>query len=168
MVELRDATPADALDIAELHVASWQVAYRGLIADEVLAGLSVPNRAAWWSRALATADGRHTLLATEDGTLLGFTAFGPDRATDPSDGEVYALYLHPAAWGRGVGRALHGAALDRLRALGHRRARLWMLAGNERALRFYRLAGWTEDGRSKLETGADGVQLDHRGMSRPL
>ena len=41
MVTLRDATPADALDIATVHVESWQVGYRGLMPDEVLDGLSI-------------------------------------------------------------------------------------------------------------------------------
>ena len=44
MVELRDATPADAGAIAILLVQSWRAAYRGLILDDVLADLSVPTR----------------------------------------------------------------------------------------------------------------------------
>ena len=48
------------------------------------------------------------------------------------------------------------------------RASLWMLAGNQRALRFYRREGWVADGRSKLVTGPGGVALEHRGMARPL
>lgn len=166
--ELRDAVPADAWSIAELHVASWRVAYRGLIADEVLAGLSVPDRAAWWSCTLATADARHTVVLTERGTLRGFAAFGPDRDERPLTGELYALYLHPDCWGRGFGRRLHAAALDGMRARGYGQARLWVLAGNERALRFYRRAGWTDDGRVERASRGDGVALDHRGLSRLL
>jgi hypothetical protein len=40
MVELRDATPADAHAIANVLVQSWRAAYRGLLPDDVLAGLS--------------------------------------------------------------------------------------------------------------------------------
>ena len=43
--------------------------------------------------------------------------------------------------------------MARLRTFGFERASLWMLAGNERALRFYRREGWVADGRSKLVTG---------------
>ena len=168
MVNLRDATPADAWDIAAVHVESWQAGYRGLLPDTVLDGLSVGLREQWWHETLSTPGARSTLLAIEAHTLLGFAAVGPGRDGDPKVGELYAMYLRSAAWGRGVGHALHAAALARLRAFGYTRASLWMLAGNERALRFYRREGWAPDGRSKLVTGPDGVELDHRGLCRRL
>jgi len=39
-VEIRDARVEEARAIAEVHVASWQAAYRGLLPAEVLAGLA--------------------------------------------------------------------------------------------------------------------------------
>jgi len=168
MLTLRDATPADAWDIAAVHVESWQAGYRGLLPDDVLDGLSIATREQWWHETLSTAGARSTLLATDAHTLLGFAAIGPGRDGDPVVGELYAMYLRSTAWGRGVGQTLHSAAMTRLRAFGFERASLWMLAGNERALRFYRREGWLADGRSKLVTGPGGVELDHRGMSRRL
>ena len=43
MVEpvIRPATEADARTIAEIHVAGWVAAYRGMVPDELLASLSV-------------------------------------------------------------------------------------------------------------------------------
>ncbi len=168
MVSLRDATPADAWDIAGVHVESWQVGYRGLLPEDVLAGLSVTVRQQWWHGTLSATGPRSTLLAVEEDVLLGFAAVGPSRDAERPIGELYAMYLRPAAWGRGVGTALHGAAMIRLRSLGFDRASLWMLAGNERALHFYRREGWSSDGRSKLVTGPGGVELEHRGLSRTL
>ena len=41
------------------------------------------------------------------GRVLGFAAAGrPDPPDGHSAGELFALYLHPAAWNRGFGRAL--------------------------------------------------------------
>lgn len=168
MLSLRDATPSDARDIATVHVESWQVGYRGLVPDEVLDGLCVATRERWWRETLATPGLRSTLLISDEHALLGFAAVGAGRDGDPVIGELYAMYLRSAAWGRGIGRTLHAAAMDRLRALGHRRANLWMLAGNERAQRFYHREGWLEDGRAKLVQGPGGVELDHRGMARSL
>jgi hypothetical protein len=37
MVEIRDATKADAHAIANVHVQSWRAAYRGLLSDDILA-----------------------------------------------------------------------------------------------------------------------------------
>ena len=168
MVSLRDATPADALDIATVHVESWRVGYRGLVPDDVLAGLSIDTREQWWRETLSEPGTRATLLAVEGAEVLGFAAVGTARDGDPRVGELYAMYLRSTAWGRGVGRALHAAAVARLSSYGFARASLWMLAGNERALRFYRREGWAEDGRSKLVSGPYGVSMDHRGLSRPL
>jgi GNAT superfamily N-acetyltransferase len=160
--------PADALDIATVHVESWQVGYRGLVPDDVLAGLSIDTREQWWRATLSEPGARSTLLAVEGEDVLGFAAVGTSRDGDPQVGELYAMYLRSTAWGRGVGSVLHAAALDRLRSFGFTRASLWMLAGNGRALRFYRREGWAVDGRSKMVSGPYGVTMDHRGLSRPL
>ena len=151
-----------------MHVESWQVGYRGLMPDEVLDGLSVDTRERWWGETLCGPGVRGTLLAMQDRSVLGFAAVGAERDGDPVVGELYAMYLCPAAWGRGMGCRLHAAAMARLRAFGFERASLWMLAGNERARRFYRREGWVADGRSKLVTGPAGVELEHQGMARPL
>ena len=64
MVELRDATAADAHALATVHVASWRAAYRGLMPDEVLAGLSVPEREQLWSDRLTAQEARTSGGAT--------------------------------------------------------------------------------------------------------
>ena len=38
-MEIRLATPDDALVVAGVHVWSWQVGYRGLLDDDLLDGL---------------------------------------------------------------------------------------------------------------------------------
>jgi ribosomal protein S18 acetylase RimI-like enzyme len=52
------------------------------------------------------------------------------------------LYVLPAYQGRGVGSALHDVALERLRARGVRRAKLWTLEGNASGRAFYERRGW--------------------------
>ena len=58
----------------------------------------------------------------------------------------------------GVGGELMSAALSSLRSAGFTTATLWVLADNDRAIRFYERAGWRADG---AEQSADimGVQL---------
>jgi RimJ/RimL family protein N-acetyltransferase len=148
-VAIRDATPADAREIAEVHVRSWQSAYRGELPDDYLDGLSIGEREAQWVERLAEPqpDGG-TLVAEEDGRLIGFAGFGPTRDEDAptATGEVYAIYLLPEWFGRGVGRELFARANDGLSELGYARATLWVLATNERSRRFYERAGWRFDG----------------------
>jgi ribosomal protein S18 acetylase RimI-like enzyme len=173
MVELRDATPADAHAIADVTVQSWRAAYRGLLPDDVLADLSVPDREQFWSDALTVRPPHtRTVVATIAGAIVGFAATGPplvpaDRA-DPTLGDLYALYLDPDVWRRGIGTQLHAAALDRLRSCGFTHAGLWVLDTNERALSFYGRHGWTDTGRSQLDRGPGGTELHERRLHRDL
>lgn len=54
-------------------------------------------------------------------------------------------------WGTGRGRALLAAAEERLRGDGFDEAVLWVLAGNDRARRFYEAAGWAHDGSVRVD-----------------
>jgi ribosomal protein S18 acetylase RimI-like enzyme len=173
MVELRDATHADAHDIASVLVQSWRAGYRGLLPDDVLAGLSVPDREQFWSDVL-TARPPHTrtVVATIAGAIVGFAATGrplvPADRADPTLGDLYALYVAPDVWRRGIGTQLHAAALDRLRSCGFTHAGLWVLDTNERALHFYYRHGWTDTGRSQLDRGPGDTELHERRLHRDL
>ncbi|MGH3875901.1 MAG: GNAT family N-acetyltransferase [Actinophytocola sp.] len=173
MVELRDATQADAHGIGTVVVRSWRAAYRGLLPDDVLAGLSIRDREQFWS-AVLTARQPHTraVVAAIEGAIVGFAATGPplvpaDRA-DPTLGDLYALYLAPDVWRRGIGTRLHAAALDRIRSCGFTHAGLWVLDTNERALRFYQRRGWTDTGRSQLDRGPGDTELHERRLHHDL
>jgi hypothetical protein len=63
--------------------------------------------------------------------------------------------------------ALISAARGHLRELGFRNAALWLLAGNARAERFYRLDGWLPDGLSRTDT-VWGVTVDELRWRRAL
>jgi GNAT superfamily N-acetyltransferase len=173
VVELRDATSADAFGLAAVHVASWRAAYRGLMPAEVLAALSVPERERQWSDRLTTPAPRTSVVvATCAQRVVGFAAVGPplvptDRA-DSTLGDLYALYLDPGHWGRGIGVPLHAAALDRLAAHGFTHAGLWILDGNERARRFYLRHGWTDTGRTQIDRGPQDIELHERRLHRSL
>jgi len=153
-VQVRDATPDDATRIAEVHVESWQGAYRGLIPQEVLDRLEVSAaRVGGWQRNIETAPGM-VLVADADRPVIGFAHVGPtrDQDGDPArTGELTTIYLLPAYWGRGTGRLLMDAAVSRLAAAGYTDATLWVLDTNERARRFYAAAGWIFDGTARVE-----------------
>jgi ribosomal protein S18 acetylase RimI-like enzyme len=144
---IRRATAADARSIAEVHVASWRHAYRGLLPDGSLDRQSVERREASWREAFR--DRRSgVFVAEEEGRVVGFASFGPSRDRDagPEVGEIPAIYVDPSVVGAGVGRALLGAAIGALREAGYRRATLWVLEANGHARRFYERAGWRWDG----------------------
>jgi ribosomal protein S18 acetylase RimI-like enzyme len=94
--------------------------------------------------------------------VVGFAGVGP-ALEGSDDGELYTIYLHPSRWGTGIGRALMRRAEEALRASGFQSAILYVLEGNERAERFYRAAGWGEDG-SKVDQfqGATVTEVRYR------
>jgi ribosomal protein S18 acetylase RimI-like enzyme len=136
---LRIAGPADAAAIARVHVESWRVGYRGLLADELLAQLSVGERELMWRERLTDSKApqhrRRVNVAVDRESMLGFIAAGPSREQDAlaRSGEIYAVYVHPQHWSMGVGRALMGSALTHLADGGANDALLWVLATNARA-----------------------------------
>jgi ribosomal protein S18 acetylase RimI-like enzyme len=155
-----EATPADADELAAVHVASWRRGYRGLLPDEHLDRLHPDRWRSAWVEVLAGTDWprRGTLVArTTTGELAGFVVLGASRDDDAGDaptGEVWGLYVAPAAWGTGVGRRLLADATARLRAAGFGQATLWVLRDNTRARRFYEQAGWATDGAERPATVA--------------
>lgn len=162
-VEVRPATAADARSIAEVHVRSWQAAYRGKIPQERLDALSVEQRHEVWQQILADSRPPQSgvLVVVDADTILGFLAYGPSRDSDAAEltGEIGAIYLLEEAWGRGVGRLLMEAGVQQLRAGGYRSATLWVLRTNERARWFYEAGHWQPDGAEKVDQ-SPGFSLD--------
>ena len=139
--------------VARVHVRSWQVGYRGLLPDAYLDGLRAEERAERYNFASEDARAPATMVATDGGMICGFATTAPARDSDLSGhGELFALYVDPEWWGRGVGVALISGARGRLLELGYRNAALWLLVGNARAEHFYRLDGWLPDGPSRTDT----------------
>lgn len=152
-MQIRAAEPSDALAVARVHVRSWQSAYRSLLAEEYLASLRPEDRAARYDFASADPAAPKTTLASEGDLVLGFVTTAPSRDGDlPLYGELCALYVDPDHWGRGVGRLLVAEARRRLFVQGFTDALLWMMAGNQRADRFYRRDNWLPDGNSRTES----------------
>jgi GNAT superfamily N-acetyltransferase len=150
---LRPAEPDDAMSVARVHVRSWQAAYRRLLPDEYLDQLRPEDRANKYDFSSLDALKPRTMVAEEEGTIVGFATTAPARDADvPNHGELYALYLDPERWGRGIGVALLSAARASLAEGGFRNAVLWMLVGNVRAERFYKVDQWAPDGLLRTDT----------------
>jgi GNAT superfamily N-acetyltransferase len=155
---VRPATEADLAAVTEIRIRSWRAGYAGLLPAAALDGLDAEadlrRRREFFRSGPA---GIVTLVATDPaGAVAGFCITGPyrdderdlaDAALSGSVGEVYALYTDPPRWGCGAGRVLLEAAVEWLASRGLRPVRLWVLAGNERARRFYESAGFAADGR---------------------
>jgi RimJ/RimL family protein N-acetyltransferase len=167
---VRPARLEDVPALAQIHVASWQAAYRGLLPDTLLAAQSVPHRTQQWTTWLSepVVIARSGIFVVEDeaDTVAGFVYAGPGRR-EVSSGEIYAIYLRPDAFGKGMGQRLLAAGTAWLTAREFRSAFLWVLASNDRARRFYAAAGWEPDGGTQDEV-RDGVILHELRYRRSL
>jgi ribosomal protein S18 acetylase RimI-like enzyme len=147
VVEVREATAADKVAVAQVHVRSWQQGYRDLIAQDFLDGLRPEDMATRYAFEGTDPRGLHTLVAIDDEAIRGHITIGRSRDEHVGDsGEIWALYVDPPYWGAGVSHALLVAGCSRLRQAGYQKAFLSVLATNMRARRFYERNGWTTDG----------------------
>jgi GNAT superfamily N-acetyltransferase len=149
---LRPALPEDALPVACVHVRSWQAAYRTLLPNDYLDSLRPEDRAQKYDFSGLVASKPYTIVAVEDGLIRGFATTAPSKDHDlPDHGELCALYVDPERWGHGFGKALMSAARERLAESGFHNALLWVLVGNTRAEKFYRVDGWIPDGTRRTD-----------------
>ncbi|MFB6850063.1 GNAT family N-acetyltransferase [Streptomyces sp. NPDC056373] len=170
-VRIREMTLADCDRVAEIRIGGWRSAYRGLIPQSYLDGLSVEADAERRRAHLSHSDGIVVNLVAEGsgGQLVGWACHGPYREGEAltGDAELYAIYVHPDQVGRGAGRSLLAESVARCSAAGHGRLLLWVLKDNDRARRFYERAGFSADG-AEEPFEVDGVAVPEVRYARPL
>ncbi|TGN76442.1 GNAT family N-acetyltransferase [Streptomyces bauhiniae] len=144
---IRPMALSDCDRVAEIRVTGWRHAYRGLMPQADLDGLSAEADAERRRAHFTRPDDPTThLVAERAGQVVGWASVGPyrDGETRTPDAELYALYADPAHIGTGIGRTLLTEALARSTA--HPRILLWVLRDNTRARSFYERAGFRPDG----------------------
>ncbi len=146
-LRIRSAQPEDAAAIARIHVAAWQAAYAGIIDAAYLAALSVAQRETYWAQAIAQNKPELLLALDGEGNVTGWIAFGDcrDVGAPATTGEVWAIYVDPTRWSQGAGQLLWQHARARLLVQGKTAANLWVLAANQRAIRFYAALGFVPE-----------------------
>jgi GNAT superfamily N-acetyltransferase len=166
VVRVRLAVAGDAEAIAGAQIASWRAAYASIVPARWLDALDEADRAARWRDRIGSAalPDSPTFVA-DDGAVRGFVHTGPLRDDDiPAAGraEVYTVYVHPGAWGRGIGRTLMAAVDEFWRPTTVEELCLWVFEGNEAARAFYERLGWTADGATKVDDFGDAQPVEMR------
>lgn len=161
-MKIESASSEDCRGIAEVHVESWQHAYKGILREENLASLSVTEHEAMWRRRVQEQQPSHLLVARDAGQVVGFVAFGKSREDDAHEdqAEIWAIYVRPPFWSTGAGRSLWLAASQQICAKGFNVVILWVLASNARAMRFYERAGFVADAQSRRQLEIGGSMLE--------
>jgi ribosomal protein S18 acetylase RimI-like enzyme len=132
-VTLRNATPEDASNVAEIWHRGWQDGHLGLVPQELV---EIRTEDSFQARASARVG--ETTVATVDGVVAGFVMVVDD--------EVEQVYVSAPFRGTGVADLLIDEAERQVRAKGHSKAWLAVVAGNARARAFYERRGWRDEG----------------------
>jgi GNAT superfamily N-acetyltransferase len=170
---IRAGSAAYAAQIAAVQRESWFAAYEGIIAAEIIDRVTTPDDGARVRQSFRTRPWQRMLVAADpDGDgITGYASFGPETdvlnapwphplTPDGEQGrvaELYALYVRPAWWSTGTGRALMERVLTRSVAAGYQAITLWVLRDNQRARRFYERAGFLPDGATNVLNGLGGI-----------
>lgn len=168
-IQVRPATLRDAKAIAQIQVSAAQDAYKDFWPDAALNGLSVAQRQAYWREAINMCEPQ-VLVAHLDNEVMGFVGFdrSRDKGTPSTTGEIWAMYAAPAHWDKGVGQALVEAAQEGLQEEGCTRVTLWTYKNNERALRFFGIAGFAAENDSVKAVDVEGKPLEQLRLQRSL
>ncbi len=140
---IRAATVADAETMARVHVDTWRTAYRGIVGDEMLGGLSYQRRRDAWLEEFQQLTAEGTIVVAQvAGEIVGLASGGPERSGDPEyDGELYAIYLRAEYQSRGIGRDLALAVAKHLADTGKHSMLVWVLSRNPARVFYERLGG---------------------------
>ena len=148
---IRRARAADAATVGGIHVASWDVAYRGIMPDDVIARTDLAYRTAFWQERLAD-DAWPVFLLEVEARPVAFCQMIP--TTDPDDdptrvGHITSLHVLPGLRGKGYGRRLMEHVLAEFRRRRFSEVTLWVLEENRNARSFYEASGFAFDGGRK-------------------
>lgn len=159
---LRRAVSGDAEAVGRIHVESWNVAYRGIMPDDVIARTDLAYRTQFWSERIADPEWP-VFVIEENGQCVAFCQMIPSRDSDDDAtqvGHVTSLHVLPQLRGRGFGRVLMDHVLDEFRRRNFAEVTLWVLEANRPARRFYEKYGFRFDGgtRTNAKTGVPEVR----------
>lgn len=170
-IKIRVATPADSLDMAEIHARSWEAAYKDIIPIEYIKEKNA-TRPALYKRIITVENTIHYVIQRDDKTV-GIMCVAPPQedaddilnggGIDDSFYELHGIYLHPDYYRQGIGIQAMEFALDKVRNVGKENIILWVFAENVNAIKFYEKCGFVSDGATKTyKCGKDMVCIRMR------
>lgn len=126
-----------------VHWKSWHETYTGLIDPDYLERWTLEmcvDRAHRWPQ--------NMMVAKDGDKVIGFVGYGAYRDDTLIDcGEVFSIYVLSDHQGQKVGYELMNAAFEKL--ADYEKIAVWVLKGNDRAIKFYERYGFLFDGTEK-------------------
>lgn len=141
-ISVRLAKLQDAQSVARVYIDAWHDTYPAILSKRILCAMTAKGQTARW-RATIASQAREQVLVAESPIhgIIGMASFGVARDRGLGlDAEVYTLYVDPAHFGCGAGRALLKGAFAALHVRGFSSCVIWAHAHNP-ARFFYEALG---------------------------
>ena len=145
-------TEAEIKGKAYVHWKSWHEAYSGIISQEYLDKLTLEK-----CEKMAFSWPDNTIVAEDNGKVIGFVCYGDRGEEAPDAGEIFALYVLADYYGKGVGQQLMAEGLAHINHFPQ--VRLWVLKENKRAIRFYEKCRFHPDGIEKISPNIAATEI---------
>ena len=149
-ITIRLASPCDSPDMAEVHMRSWEVAYKDIIPMDYIKEKNA-TRPALWQRIITEENTTQYVIQKGDKTI-GIMCVAPPQDDDVGEDfyELHGIYLHPDYYRQGIGSKVMDFAFDKARSLGKNIMTLWVFADNTNSIKFYEKCGFIADGKTKI------------------
>lgn len=163
-VRIRPAVATDLDQVVAVNLESWRHVSAGHVPQERIDAFTPKECSARWRRRFGKL-GTHPeqlLVAEQDGSVIGFSYFGPASDDDKAGqgcGQIFLIYLKPDCIGYGVGNELIKQTLSALVSAGYNQVALWVLVSNERARAFYSRHEFIPDGATDLDTSTGTARM---------
>ena len=148
-IVVRLATSCDASDVAEVHMRSWEAAYKDIIPADFIREKNA-GRPALWENILGN-DNTTQYIIKKNGNTVGMMGMSVSQDEDVDDGtyELTGLYLLPEYFYQGIGTRAMEVAFEKAQNLEMKDMTVWLLENNHNAKRFYEKCGFVHDKRMK-------------------
>lgn len=157
-IGFREATVADCLAVARVHVRSWQESFAGIVPQTFLDKRSIAQRAKAFEQGFGAPSYKMYVAEVPERGVVGFADFGEPRENiDSYEGELYAIYLLPEFQRKGLGGRLFNLGVEYFIRSG--KSSMYLLALEVSPYRsFYEKMGGQVVGRQQVEI--EGVRYD--------
>lgn len=145
-IRTRIANIQDAISMSIIHANSWKKAYQGLLSDEYLNGIKDTRWVDMITKGLEDNTMKAWVVTNED-KIIACTCIGDSRYQDyEGQLEVISIYVLPEYWNLGAGSLLIEDILEYALNNNYLEIGLWVLDGNNQAIKFYEKNGFLSNG----------------------
>ena len=140
---IKDADTTDILEVAKLHVESWNKTYKGIIAQDYLDNMkkNIDKRIERMRNEFYL---RKMIVATIDNEIVAFSEYTLTNEFSKDldiDCELCGLYVKNEYLGKGIGSVVFNHVKNEFTKNNNRKMGLWCIKENVNAINFYESKG---------------------------